>query len=242
MDFKKEFISYMHKIDTSKNLSSIFHDFLSLSTYAIAQPFYRSPEIEQKYLNIIRSYPKEQAEIFSQMFALVVLALEKEHQDFLGKIYEDNRFGDIRKGQYFTPYNVAKMMAEINTTDLEQKLNTREIITISEPCCGSGVMVIAFAETMKEKNFNYQQQMYAEVIDLDEMCYKMAYIQLSLLGIPAKVMHGDSLAWKFHQVIYTPFYFLNNFEYRLKQRHSENKVVETVDTIIIEPTQLSLFK
>lgn len=50
----------------------------------------------------------------------------------------------------------------------------------------------------------------------------MTYIQLSLLGVGARVTHGDSLAWKFQQVLYTPFYFLNNFEYKLKKQNRQD--------------------
>ena len=45
-------------------------------------------------------------------------------------------------------------MAEINFAENENLIKDNEIITLSEPCCGSGGMIIAFAETMKQHNIN----------------------------------------------------------------------------------------
>ena len=56
-----------------------------------------------------------------------------------------------------------------------------------------------------------------------ELCFQMAYIQLSLYGIPARVMLGDTLAYKFKQSIYTPMYFINNFEYKLKRYEKQKE-------------------
>ena len=52
----------------------------------------------------------------------------------------------------------------------------------------------------------------------------MTYIQLSLLGIPAKVVLGDTLSLKFQQVLYTPFYFLSGIEERLEQQKEFNNL------------------
>ena len=77
--------------------------------------------------------------------------------------------GNSAKGQFFTPYHVSKMMAEINFVDLEKHLNEKDFITLSEPCCGSGGMIIAYAETMKNRGYNYQHQLYVEAVDIDEL-------------------------------------------------------------------------
>jgi hypothetical protein len=66
-------------------------------------------------------------------------------------------------------------------------------------------MIIAAAEALKDKGYNYQHQLYVEAVDIDEICFKMTYIQLSLLGIPAKVIRGDSIAMRYFEVLYTPF-------------------------------------
>lgn len=46
----------------------------------------------------------------------------------------------------------------------------------------------------------------------------MAFIQLSLLGIAAEVVTGNTLTLEFNRVRYTPAYYLNDFEERLKSQ------------------------
>lgn len=162
--------------------------------------------------------------------------MKKKHQDFLGQVFSANNFGNARKGQFFTPYHVSKLMAQINFTDIENQLAENNFVTLAEPCCGSGGIIIAFAEILKEQGYNYQHQLFVEAIDIDETCFKMAYIQLSILGIPARVMLGDTLAWKFQKVLYTPLYFVNGFEYKLKHQQQEQK-----KPVIVGMKQLNLF-
>lgn len=216
MDYLKEFISKLHNLDKARRVNEVFKDFLILCTCSLAQPFYRSSEIEQRYLNTVKHYTKEQAEEFSKLLALLVMALEEKHQDFLGQVYMQLNLGNVANGQFFTPYNVSKMMSKICFVDIEKQLEEKDFITLSEPCCGSGGMIIAYAETLKEHGYNYQYQLFVEAIDIDEMCFMMAYIQLSLLGVGAKVIHGDSLTLNFHKVLYTPFYFVNGVGWKLK--------------------------
>lgn len=240
-DYIKEFISKLSNLDRSRSISTVFNDFLTLSYCSLAQTVYRSDNLEQRYLNIIKTYTKKQAEEFSKLLAFLVLGLEQAPQDFLGQVFMSLNLGSQANGQYFTPYSVCKFMAEINFTEIET-IQNNQLITLSEPCCGSGGIIIAFAETLKEQGYNYQHQLFVEAIDIDETCFKMAYIQLSLLGIPAKVIQGDSLSLKFQQVLYTPFYFLNGIEYKLKkQKLSEKKLVIEKEDKPNLSIQLSLF-
>lgn len=216
IDYLKEFMAKLQSLDKSKRIYEVLKDFLTLSTCALAQPFYRSDEIEQTYLDTVRKYTKEQAEEFSQLLAFLIGALTEKHQDFLGHVYMQLNLSNTAKGQFFTPYHISQLMSEINFIEVEEKLKDQEFITLSDPCCGSSGMIIAFAGTMKNKGYNYQNQLFVEVIDIDEMCFMKSYIQLSLYGIPARVMLGDSLALKFSKVLYTPFYFVNGFEWKLK--------------------------
>lgn len=243
MDYLKEFMSKLQKLSYSKRISDVFRDFLTLSTCALAQPFYRSDKLEKEYLETVNKYTKKQAEEFSQLLVFLIEALTEKHQDFLGQVYMSLNLGSSAKGQFFTPYHVSQFMAEMNFAETENKLKEQEFITLSDPCCGSAGMIIAFAETMLNKGYNYQNQLFVEVIDIDEMCFMMAYVQLSLYGVPARVMLGDSLAWKFSKVLYTPMYFINGFEWKLKRlnKKSHVKQVQIQATQKIASTQLQLF-
>ncbi len=210
--------------------------------------FYKSSEIEQIYLNTVRSYTREQAENMSKLLALLISALDKKHQDFLGQIYSMLNLGNAKKGQFFTPYNVSKLMAEINIIEIENQLAERDFITLSEPCSGSGGIIIAFAEILKEKGYNYQHQLFVEAVDIDELCFMMTYIQLALYGIPARVILGDTLSLKYQKILYTPMYFINGFYWKLRKRTGENNQKEAINEVITKeikfidkPIQLQLF-
>ena len=88
-------------------------------------------------------------------------------------------------------------------------------MTISDPACGSAGMIIAYAENLLEAGFNPSKKMYAHCIDIDPIAADMSFIQLSLLGIPAQVVTGNSLTLEFSRVRFTPVYYINNFEKRL---------------------------
>lgn len=241
MDFIKEFISKLQNLDRSKNIATVFKDFLTLCTCSLSQPFYKSPDIEQLYKDTIKQYSKEQAVEFSKLLALLVEALEENFQDFLGQVYMKLNIGNHAIGQLFTPYCVSKMMSEINFVSAQKFVNNG-VIKLSEPCCGSGGMIIAFAETMKQYNYNYQKMLYVEAIDIDENAFMMCYIQLSLLGIPAKVIQGDTLTLKFKRVLFTPFYFINGFSWRLKEyKQAEIKSEQEIIKEVVEIKQLTLF-
>ena len=246
MDYLKEFTAKIQSLDRSRSPYEVFKDFLTLSAYSLAQPFYRSEEIELKYKYISNKYTKEQAEEFPKLLAFLVSALEEQHQDFLGEVFMQLNLGNAVNGQYFTPYRVSKMMSKMTCVHVKKYAGS-DIMTLCEPCCGSGGMIIAFAETLLEQDINYQQCLYVEATDIDEMCYKMTYIQLSLLGIPAKVIWGDSLSMRYNEVLYTPFFFLGDFKQKLEDREKTNKMKDmlsenTSTTQIVTGNQLKLFK
>ncbi len=246
MDYLKEFTAKIQSLDRSRSPYEVFKDFLTLSAYSLAQPFYRSEEIELKYKYISSKYTKEQAEEFPKLLAFLVSALEKRHQDFLGEVFMQMNLGNAVNGQYFTPYRVSKMMSKLTGIHVKKYANS-EIMTLCEPCCGSGAMIIAFAECLLEQDINYQHCLYVEATDIDEMCYKMAYIQLSLLEILAKVIWGDSLSMRYNEVLYTPFFFLGDFQQKLEDREKTNKMKDmlsenTSTTQIVTGNQLKLFK
>lgn len=259
VNIPKEFNRLLHEVDTSKSVSEIFNDFLTLSIYSIAQPFYRSQIIEEKYLNTAKKYSRKQLDYFAAMNAYTLISLDMGMKDFLGEMFNMNSLGEHRKGQFclgardkrrygkdstsspsasarlrFTPYHVSKLMGRLHCINLKVDIENKDFITMCEPCCGSGGMVIAFADCMKEEGINFQQKLYVEAMDIDEICFKMAYLQLSLLGIAAKVQLGDSLTLKVKETLYTPMFFINGFYRRLK----EFKEIEEVHMNI--PVQLRL--
>ncbi len=132
-------------------------------------------------------------------------------------------------------------MAEfiVGEESYENKIKEKGYITLSEPTCGSGVMILAIAKVLKEKEINYQQNLLVYAVDISEICAYMTYVQLSLYGISAKVFCGDALSQKMNFCLETPLYFLNYWKFR-----NVNKAInkEEKSSIEVDKEVISKFK
>jgi type I restriction-modification system DNA methylase subunit len=203
IEAKKEFIKTVISYDYKYRKWEIFTDFCQMAAIALYQPFKRSEELEKQYLDIVVKYDKETVNIFPKLLNLVVQGLESKFGDFLGECFMDLDLGSKYKGQFFTPYNISLFMAQI----LGNNIKDTEFLS-NKTCCGSGGMIIARAEALMQQNINYQKTMMVQAVDIDALCVSMAYIQLTLLHIPAEVIHGNSLSNEVFQVWYTPAYII----------------------------------
>ena len=221
-DYKKEFCALMDQFAFRYSRWQVWNDFLSLSAISLANvmPALEKEEREKQYLSIMDKYQKEEQEAFPKMLGLVVLALEENpEQDFLGSLYHYMNLQQEQKGQFFTPYHICQFMSEIQFSDAEadEMLKERRYISVNDPACGAGAMLIAFANVAKRHGINYQKHVLFVAQDIDRTAAMMCYIQMSLLGCPAIVVIGDSLAKPFphpdNEVWCTLFYYLNHWRF-----------------------------
>ena len=225
----KEFYRILEAIQPHQRLAETFQDFCRCAAIALAQPFYNNADWEQEYLRIIRKYSSEQAVKMAELFSIAVMAFEENpKQDFLGEIFSQHGISSSYKEQFFTPYPVATMMAQISLSDHENIIQKRGYISVCEPCCGSGVMIIALRNVMIERGYNPSAQMLVTCMDIDPLCCDMAYIQLTLLGIAANVIHGDTLSMTTYCSTLTPLYFLNDWEQRCTRADIAEKLVNVM--------------
>lgn len=66
-------------------------------------------------------------------------------------------------------------------------------------------MVIGAIWAMQHHGFDYRHNTFFVAQDIDIRCVWMAYIQLSLYGIPAMVIHGNTLTMEEWDRWYTPY-------------------------------------
>ena len=231
-DYKKEFCTMMDKIAFRYSKWQVWNDFLNLSAISIANviPISEKKEREEKYCSILSMYRKEEQEIFPQMLSLVVLALEENpEQDFLGSLYHHLELHQEQKGQFFTPYHICKFMSETQFSDTEadKMIKEKRYISVNDPACGAGAMLIAFANVAKKHGINYQKHVLFVAQDIDRTAAMMCYIQMSLLGCPAVIVIGDSLANPFphpaNEVWYTLFYYLNQWRFIPEKEEKEQE-------------------
>ena len=189
---------------------------------------------EAQYMQIVKKYDKDEANEISHMFAMTVIEMENSPRDVLGETYMELEMGNDRTGQFFTPYHLSVMMAKMTFGDgLADEIDKKGFITLSEPACGAGGMVIAIAEELQHKQINYQQALHVTAVDIDPICVHMSYLQFSLLHIPAIVVHGDTLKLEEWNRWYTPAHIMGGWDWRLNSRHA----IESIGEILarVEP-------
>ena len=232
-------------LKTIKNLTysrdtwEIFYDFLEMSAICISNTvdLKHHEARENQYLSTIKKYSPEHQKLFPEMFAELVLALDQEYQrgnfvDILGNLFHDLELHAKYKGQFFTPQHICDFMGRILLTENDKSVAEQGYISVAEPACGSGAMILGFANAMKECGYNHSQQLFVLATDIDVKCVYMCYLQLSLYGIPAVIIHGNSLTLEEWSRWYTPVYILEGWGWRSRRPITQSeKIVEDVQAI-----------
>ena len=210
-------INDIQKLSGKYQTWEVFSDFCEMSAIAISNSIDKEnwDERENRYLEITKKYEKEELEVFPQMFSDLVVTLQHHAEngklnDVLGQIFHELNLHNKWKGQYFTPMNVCNAMGQMTLQGHDEIIKQNGYITVGEPCVGSGAMVLGIANALIEGGYNYSKHMVVTGTDIDLKCVHMAYIQFSLYGIPAIVVHGNSLTVETWSTWYTPLYVLNN--------------------------------
>jgi type I restriction-modification system DNA methylase subunit len=176
----QNFESVMEKLAVRHSTHSIFSDFLTLVVCA----FSLSKE-EEKYLSVIQKYNKQEANLFAEALAKLVIEMTGDGNglvDVLGSYFQEHiSFG--RNGQFFSPQPICDMM-----TCIVGPVNQGN--RILDPACGSGRMLLAAAKCNRNALF------YGA--DVDENCAKMTVINLYLNCLYGEVAWMDSLSNKFY--------------------------------------------
>lgn len=199
----------------------VFSDFCELAACAISNTVdrHQAEKREARYMEIIGRYERAEVDRFPQMLGELVLALEGAHRDVLGQIFMAMELGNHWKGQFFTPYEVAYLMASMIQGDAADTIERQGFITLQEPAIGAGAMVIASAQALLDVGVNPQQSLHVTGIDVDATACHMAYLQLALLHIPAIILHANALSdqppWG-HWV--TPAHVLGLWDARLRRQ------------------------
>ncbi|ECA5828808.1 DUF1738 domain-containing protein [Salmonella enterica subsp. enterica serovar Newport] len=221
----REFVSLFNSIAPQENRWQVFSDFAHMAAAALYNAIHRDPTVEADYLRRVKRYSKEDAIRMSGLLAAVTNGLEFSPTDFLGQLLMTLELGNQYLGQYFTPYSLSYTMARLNMADRlpELKNGSREYITVCDPACGAGGMIVATAEAMLEAGYNPQKQMLAYCTDIDPLAAMLCYIQLTLMHIPAVVSIGNSLTMEITREMATPAYRLGLWDLKLHRQQTERE-------------------
>jgi type I restriction-modification system DNA methylase subunit len=239
------------------HLFTIFRHFVELSalTLSNAADSVNKAAREAQYLTIAKQYIPEEFQQFPPLLGLLVECLEHEPTDVLGVLYHRLELHNEQRGQFFTPYPVCLAMAKMLVHDAKHLVEEQEFIRAHEPCVGSGAMVMALAQALREEGINYQQFLHITAIDLDIIAVHMAYVQCTLLHIPAVILHGDTLRGETYSVWLTLAHVMGFWDAKLvrEQRtlpasqeaspsvQAETAEVPTAPAVVLSGSQLTLF-
>lgn len=198
MRAKEKIIKNIQNMVGKYNAYNIFYDWIKMCALSISNSctvFHNETwkKREEDYRATMQKYTDEEKTKFAEMFVLLGEALDENIEDVLGEIYMKSGCYSKELGQFFTPFHLAYLNAEVGLTDVKD-----ERITMNEPSTGGGSNIIAAAAVLKNKGINYQKVMRVTAQDLDWLGVYMTYVQLSLLGIDGIVAQGDTLQEPFN--------------------------------------------
>jgi len=203
----------------------VFCDFVELAAIAHANVFPQpnAAALEERYRKLIMQYRDNDREVFPRLLAQLIDALTYKARDVLGELYMSLDAGSARLGQFYTPTAISDVLSRLatpNAAELQQIVDEIGFITAHEPAAGAGALVIEQAVQLLEHGINYQQHYHALLMDIDLSAVHMAYLQLSILHVPATVVHGNTLTLEQHSVWYTPAYHMGSFRTKLKRGYA----------------------
>lgn len=215
----KKIIETIEKIAGKYSAYEVFTDWIRCMALGISNSLQMIhdqiwQEREQAYLDTMRKYTESEQVSFYEMLAWLAESLEDGPDDVLGNIYMHSGMGSKAAGQFFTPFHVSVLNARLSLTEFISSFDGEKTkLDINEPSCGGGGMIIAVAKVLYEAGINYQKYMRVVAQDLDWKSVYMCYVQLSLLGINAVCVQGNTLLEPYDprrthraHLLYTPAY------------------------------------
>jgi N-6 DNA Methylase len=151
----------------------------------------------------------------AEVIALVqsfVEAIAADGNDWLGRVAGLLSVLDgTGKGQIFTPPGLASLMAALvdhgaapSEGLIRETVRRDGCFTVLDPAAGSGSLLLAMAERVRDAGLDPALTLYVEAVDIDTSAARMAFVQLSIRDVPAKVICGDSLSRETRWEAYTP--------------------------------------
>lgn len=207
---EKQLTDTIRSLSARHGLNHVFTTFLEVTALCLSievDPMSKSERLS-RYEEIMTGMAPEDSMEYARMCALLYMATTMsadEPRDILGEIYMNLNLSNEWNGQFFTPDNICRMMGMIVGTPDPETIREQGGITINEPCCGSGAMVLGYAYAMKKAGLDYTDKVLFVAQDIDIRCVWMAYIQFWLYKIPAVVIHGNSLTEEEWSRWYTPY-------------------------------------
>ena len=185
--YYKPFVNSLEQLGRRHGVERVFSDFLTLATCALhpqtlAHPGHDpDPANEAEYLAVSKGYTRPELDGIAELLGLVLVqAREQPFTDLLGEYFTEHVTRG-HNGQFFTPDSICTLMARLTAGD-EPPIGK----TVYDPACGSGRMLLGFAEDAPRNTF------FAG--DVDVRCARMTALNLFANKLTGEVAHLNALS------------------------------------------------
>lgn len=186
----KDFVKAIEGLGRKHSLSNVFNDLLTIGicsyheTNLMSQCQSKDETNEELYFKTIAKYEKEELSSLAKLLGMFTLnAKQAPYSDLLGQFFTEH-ITQGHNGQFFTPTGVCKAMVK-----LHGEADTITKKTVADPACGSGRLLLAFAEINPDNTF------YGA--DNTNTCAKMSTLNFFVNGLKGEVawMNTLSMEW-----------------------------------------------
>jgi type I restriction-modification system DNA methylase subunit len=174
-DFRKILESISHRHDTRR----VFDGFTRLAACAVAVQ-----TREAEYLEEAKRWERADLDSFAMALGALVKEMEgRPFEDVLGGYYMEcalSSKGQQWHGEFHTPKPICDLMTRMTLGDVES-LPDDWTITVCEPACGAGAMILSFAEACTP---DVRRRLRVTAMDISRTACDMAFINTTLWGVP----------------------------------------------------------
>ncbi|CQJ32052.1 hypothetical protein WFK62_05540 [Yersinia enterocolitica] len=132
-----EFISLFNQTARYHHRYEVFRDFVQMAACAVHNQVAFSRQLEDEYLSLVKRYEREDVNRMGKLLGILRCGLGLQqpiYDDVLGRIFMSLELGDARRGQFFTPFDISRMMAKMVVHDLDSELKRKPFLTwVNQP-------------------------------------------------------------------------------------------------------------
>lgn len=146
---------------------------------------------DPQYLTVLDRYAahgkkQDVAEHFANALGALMLHMRDTNEETLGELYMEFCANE-RMGQFFTPMPICKLMARMTAYDGIPEGRT---FRVSEPCAGSGRMIVALAQEMLSEQAD---RCFFFAQELDHTCCMMTALNMMFFNLQGMIVWGNAL-------------------------------------------------
>lgn len=179
------------------SLSTIFADFVRITACTLSPRHEvdgRSLSIrEDEYMDTIRRYDKREVELLTEAYGKLIIEADRHpHKDILGPAWLDctSKSSKQARGEFYTLPELCEMIAMMSG-DVERFIAAGQPVTICEPACGAGSMILSMAKLYAPDHWHLPR---FTAVDINPVACDMCFINTTLWSVPCEVICGNFLS------------------------------------------------